>query len=87
MLLLRRLLPSGQLSVEPPTTFPQFNLLPTELRLKIWMNAIPRRTIAVQFKEDLDAWNWATEPNWWLCDDIKPSRPRPQLPSVAYVNR
>lgn len=89
MLLLRRFLPSAHPKVELPTTFPQFNLLPTELRLKIWRDAIPRRTIAVRFKEDLDAWNWATEPNWWLCDDLKLDRvrPRPRLPSVAYVNR
>ncbi|KAJ1326203.1 2EXR family [Microdochium nivale] len=52
----------------PPTvvSFPQFALLPAELRLRIWRFAAPRRTVPVRLKQDLDAWNWASNLDWWM---------------------
>ncbi|KAK3682779.1 hypothetical protein B0T22DRAFT_484801 [Podospora appendiculata] len=37
--------PSSQTTVSTPSTFPQFPLLPAELREQIWQLALPRRTI------------------------------------------
>lgn len=73
----------------PPSSFPQFGRLPAELRLQIWRHAMPRRNIAVRFKQDLDAWNWADEQIWWMCYQIRldGDRPAPRLPPVAWANR
>ncbi|KAI1081539.1 hypothetical protein F5B20DRAFT_569893 [Whalleya microplaca] len=67
--------------------FPQFGLLPAELRCKVWCFAVPRRTIPVRLKLDLDAWNGAHEMEWEqihyrLVSDGKPV----PLPPVTMVN-
>lgn len=46
-------------------TFPQFAQLPAELRRKIWRRALPRRVVHLRLKMDMNAWNWATEGDWW----------------------
>lgn len=45
--------------------FPQFGLLPAELRCKVWQYALPQRTVFFRLKMDMDAWNWASESDWW----------------------
>ncbi|KAH9907068.1 hypothetical protein F4778DRAFT_612393 [Xylariomycetidae sp. FL2044] len=47
------------------TSFPQFSLLPSELRCKIWRLALSRRIIPVRLRIDLDTWNSSTEADWW----------------------
>ncbi|KAK7756665.1 hypothetical protein SLS62_001503 [Diatrype stigma] len=76
-------------SSSTPSSFPQFSRLPTELRLQIWRQAMPRRNIAVRFKQDLDAWNWADEAIWWMCYQIRldSARPAPRLPPAAQASR
>ncbi|KAI2606522.1 uncharacterized protein GGS25DRAFT_524187 [Hypoxylon fragiforme] len=45
-------------------SFPQFSLLPAELRCKIWRLATPPRIVRARIKLDLEAWNNATEADW-----------------------
>ncbi|KAH8193785.1 hypothetical protein TruAng_012051 [Truncatella angustata] len=46
-------------------TFPHFSSLPAELRCKVWKFALPQRTVNFRLKMDMDAWNWASESDWW----------------------
>ncbi|KAI8965232.1 hypothetical protein F5Y11DRAFT_313378 [Daldinia sp. FL1419] len=72
------------------SSFPQFPLLPAELRYKIWRFAIPHRNVPVRLKLDLDAWNAATESDWVQVHyRIIPDAENriPPLPRLARVNR
>ncbi|KAI0836566.1 hypothetical protein F5Y06DRAFT_272814 [Hypoxylon sp. FL0890] len=69
-------------------SFPQFHLLPAELRSKVWRFAIPCRIIPVKLKMDLDTWNAATEEDSLLTHyRVVYDGQVPQLPSVGLVNR
>ncbi|KAI1864945.1 uncharacterized protein JN550_008491 [Neoarthrinium moseri] len=74
-------------------SFHLFPLLPTELRLKVWHHALPCRTIPFRFKLNLDAWNWASEGDWWSQLYIKaadgPYRPHTllRIPAVCFANQ
>ncbi|KAF7531744.1 hypothetical protein G7054_g8603 [Neopestalotiopsis clavispora] len=75
-------------------SFPQFSLLPAELRCKVWRYALPQRTVFFRLKMDMDAWNWASESDWWahyvLTGDHKSATATTtttqQLPSLLLVN-
>jgi hypothetical protein len=71
------------------SSFPQFVLLPPELRCKIWRYALPRRTINFRLKMDMDAWNWAEDSDWWSNFFITEDFPHTggRLPAVCFVNR
>lgn len=72
---------------QPQPIFPQFALLPAELRLRIWRYAAPRRTIPVRLKQDLDAWNWASNLDWWMHYNVVPDGQSPSpVPAVLLVN-
>ncbi|KAI1407106.1 hypothetical protein F5Y13DRAFT_175668 [Hypoxylon sp. FL1857] len=69
------------------SSFPQFGLLPAEIRCKIWRFAIPRRIVPVRLKLDLDTWNAATEADSILSHyRVTYDGQAPLLPSVGLVN-
>lgn len=69
------------------SSFPQFRLLPAELRYKIWRLAIPHRFVPARLKLDLDAWNAATESDWVQVHyRIIYDERMPPLPRLALVN-
>ncbi|KAH7025708.1 uncharacterized protein B0I36DRAFT_328954 [Microdochium trichocladiopsis] len=75
------------MDAEQSPLFPQFALLPAELRLRIWSFAAPRRTIPVRLKQDLDAWNWASNLDWWMHYNVVPDGQGPSvIPAVLLVN-
>ncbi|KAI1371104.1 hypothetical protein F4677DRAFT_318319 [Hypoxylon crocopeplum] len=68
-------------------SFPQFSLLPAELRCRIWRSAIPRRTVRARLKWDLDAWNGAEEGEWMhIFYGVVPDGRVTALPPVSLVN-
>lgn len=67
-------------------TFPQFALLPAELRCKIWRQALPRRTVAFRLKMDMDAWNWSSEDDWWMHFYVAADYPTSTIPAVCFTN-
>ncbi|KAI1400574.1 hypothetical protein F4819DRAFT_461154 [Hypoxylon fuscum] len=68
-------------------SFPQFGLLPAEIRCKIWRFAIQPRVVLARLKMDMDSWNAATEEDWMqihlrlTCDGKEPA-----LPLLVLVN-
>ncbi|OTA77307.1 hypothetical protein M434DRAFT_402364 [Hypoxylon sp. CO27-5] len=69
------------------SSFPQFRLLPAEIRCKVWRFAIPSRTIPARLKLDLDTWNAATETDLLLTHyRVIYDRQVPLLPSAGLVN-
>ncbi|KAI8630049.1 hypothetical protein F5Y19DRAFT_484466 [Xylariaceae sp. FL1651] len=68
-------------------TFPQFGLLPTELRCQIWRHSLPCRIIPARLRLNLDTWNSATEDDWWLHYNVVLDGKEPPLPPAALVNR
>ncbi|ORY69059.1 uncharacterized protein BCR38DRAFT_482531 [Pseudomassariella vexata] len=73
-------------------SFPQFSLFPAELRVKIWQHALPQRTVYVRLRMNMDAWNWASESDWWAhymlsSDYMYPESPPPALFFVNHESR
>ncbi|KAH8671643.1 hypothetical protein BX600DRAFT_459435 [Xylariales sp. PMI_506] len=83
---------AGNDPVDGDTTFPRFGQLPPELRCKIWRQALAPRNIYFRVKMDMDAWNWASEEDWWahymLTGDYNGSSAStpPPPPSLLLVN-